>query len=68
MTLKFEWNYEDYLAVTNREDNEQSANRWAEVVELIDNKYYESVDEEIRSTINFVDSELLLTPLNEEEE
>ena len=59
MTLNFEWCYEDYLAVTNREDNKQSANRWAEVVELIENKYYESVNEEIRSAINFVDSEIL---------
>ena len=57
MTLKFEWNYEDYLAVTNREDNKQSVNRWAEVVELINGDY--TVDEKIRSAINFVDSEIL---------
>ena len=57
--LKFEWSYEDYLAVTNREDNEQSANRWAEVINKIDNKHYESVDEEIRFTIKYVDEELL---------
>jgi len=57
--LKFEWSYEDYLAVTNREDNEQSANRWAEVIDSIDNKHYQDADNEIRDTIHFVDRYIL---------
>ena len=54
--LNFTWTYDDYLAVTGREDNDDTAERWTEVVDLIDNKHYESVDAEIRSTIDFVDS------------
>ncbi len=53
--LRFDWNYDDYLAVTEREDNEQSSDRWAEVVDLIDNKHYESVNDAINATIRFVD-------------
>ncbi len=56
--LNFTWTYDDYLAVTGREDNDDTAERWTEVVDLIDNKHYESVDDEIRSTIDFVDSRL----------
>ena len=56
--LNFTWTYDDYLAVTEREDNDDTAERWTEVVDLIDNKHYESVDDEIRDTIHFVDSRL----------
>jgi hypothetical protein len=57
--LKFNWTYEDYLAVTEHEDNDDTAERWTEVVDLIDNKHYESVDEEIRDTIQYVDARIL---------
>jgi hypothetical protein len=57
--LTFTWTYEDYLAVTKREDNEATAERWVKVVDLIDNKHYESVNDEIRGTIDFVDKEIL---------
>lgn len=57
--LTFTWTYKDYLAITQREDNDDTAERWTEVVDLIDNEHYESVDAEIRSTIDFVDSQIL---------
>jgi len=57
--LNFTWTYDDYLAVTGREDNDDTAERWTEVVDLIDNKHYESVDDDIRDTIQFVDKEIL---------
>ena len=44
--LHFTWDYDDYLAVTEREDNDDTAERWVKVVALIDNKHYESVDDE----------------------
>jgi hypothetical protein len=58
-TLYFTWTYEDYLAVTERENNDDTAERWTEVVDLIDNKHYESVDDEIRNTIQYVDERIL---------
>jgi hypothetical protein len=57
--LKFTWTYEDYLAVTEHEDNDATAERWTEVVDLIDNKHYESVDADIRDTIQYVDARIL---------
>ena len=57
--LNFTWTYYDYLAVTERENNDDTEERWSKVVDLIDNKHYESVDDEIRSTIDFVDSQIL---------
>lgn len=54
--LNFTWTYEDYLEVTERENSGDTEERWSQVVDLIDNKHYESVDDEIRSTIDFVDS------------
>lgn len=57
--LNFTWNYDDYLSVTGREDNDDTAERWTEVVDLIDNKHYESVDDEIRDTIQYVDERIL---------
>ena len=56
--LHFTWTYEDYLAVTERENSDDTEERWVKVVALIDNKHYESVDDEIRDTIQFVDSRL----------
>ena len=56
--LNFTWTYEDYLAVTERENSDDTEERWSKVVDLIDNKHYESVDDEIRDTIHFVDSRL----------
>jgi hypothetical protein len=58
-TLYFTWTYEDYLAVTERENNDDTAERWTEVVDLIDNKHYESVDADIRDTIQYVDERIL---------
>ena len=54
--LNFTWTYYDYLAVTERENSDDTEERWSKVVDLIDNKHYESVDAEIRSTIDLVDS------------
>lgn len=54
--LHFTWTYDDYLAVTEREDNDDTAERWTEVVDLIDNKHYEQVNGEIRDTIAHVDN------------
>ena len=56
--LNFTWTYEDYLAVTERENSDDSEERWSKVVDLIDNKHYESVDDEIRNTIQYVDESL----------
>ena len=63
--LNFTWTYDDYLAVTGREDNDDTAERWTEVVDLIDNKHYESVDAEIRDTIQYVDERILKEDSNE---
>ena len=63
--LNFTWTYDDYLAVTEREDNDDTAERWTEVVDLIDNKHYESVDDEIRDTIQYVDERILKEDSNE---
>ena len=63
--LNFTWTYDDYLAVTEREDNDDTAERWTEVVDLIDNKHYESVDDEIRVTIHYVDERILKEDSNE---
>ncbi len=57
-TLNFEWDYEDYLAITEREDTKDNQARWLEVTALINNKHYESVDNEIRETIVWVDKEI----------
>ncbi len=58
-TLNFEWDYEDYLAVTEREDSLDMQERWLNIIELINNKHYESVDNEIRETIVWVDKEIM---------
>jgi len=57
--LRFTWTYNDYLVVTEREDNEDTAERWVEVVSLIDNKHYDGVHSEIVNTIMFIDKEIL---------
>ncbi len=57
--LTFTWTYEDYLAVTGRVSNDNSAERWSDIVDLVENKYDEQIDNEIRSTIDFVDSQIL---------
>ena len=57
--LQFNWNYDDYLSVTGRDDDEWTYRRWVKVVSLIDNKHYKQVEDEIRSTIDFVDTEIL---------
>ena len=49
---------EEDMGGHNPEDNDDTAERWVKVVALIDNKHYESVDDEIRDTIQFVDSRL----------
>ena len=64
--LHFTWDYDDYLAVTKREDNDDTAERWEKVVDLIDNKHYESVDAEIRSTIQYVDERILKEDSNDD--
>ena len=57
--LKFTWTYEDYLAVTEREDNADTHERWTEVVALIDNKHYDGIHSEMVNTIKFVDERIL---------
>ena len=52
--LKFEWIYDDYLAVTNQEDCLEAEALWEDVVNAIDNKHYESIDAEISETIVYV--------------
>ena len=64
--LHFTWDYDDYLAVTEREDNDDTAERWVKVVALIDNKHYESVDDEIRDTIHYVDERILKEDSNDD--
>jgi hypothetical protein len=63
--LNFTWTYYDYLAVTERENNDDTEERWSKVVDLIDNKHYESVDAEIRDTIQYVDERILKEDSNE---
>ncbi len=59
LELNFTWTYEDYLAVTERVNSDDTEERWSKVVDLIDNKHYESVDADIRDTIQYVDKEIL---------
>lgn len=53
------WVYDDYRAITGRDDTKQTQERWLEIIALINDKYYESIDNEIRETIVWVDSEIL---------
>ncbi len=57
--LTFTWTYEDYLAVTGRVNSDDAEERWSDIVDLVENKYDEQIDNEIRSTIDFVDSQIL---------
>jgi len=53
------WEYDDFRAVTGRDDTKQTQERWLEVIALINDKYYESIDNEIRETIVWIDSEII---------
>jgi len=53
------WDYDDYLEVSGRKDNDKTKTRWLEVIALINSKYYESIDNEIRETVNWIDNEIL---------
>jgi len=55
--LQFTWNYDDYRAITGREDNEDTVERWSEVVDIIDGAG-DNVDEEISATIMSVDKKI----------
>lgn len=59
LELKFTWTYDDYLAVTEQWHSEATLAKWVKTVELIDNKYYEGVDSEIKETIEFINDEIL---------
>ena len=56
--LTIEWCYDDYMAVTNREHSEDTAERWVKIIDLIEIKFYEDINEIIRNTIETVDEEL----------
>ena len=56
--LTIEWCYDDYLAVTNRIHSEDTAERWVKIIDLIEIKFYEDINEVIRNTIETVDEEL----------
>lgn len=56
--LQFTWTYDDYRAVTGRKDNDDTAERWTEVVDIIDGAG-DNVDEEISATIMSVDKGIL---------
>ena len=49
------WAYEDYLAITDRKDSPTTQKRWLDVIALINTKHYESIDNEIRETVQWVD-------------
>jgi len=57
--LEITWNYADYLAVTERKDNEKTKKRWLDVISLINNKYYEGINTEIHETILWIDDDIL---------
>ena len=57
--LNITWDYDDYLVVTEREDNADTHERWTEVVDLIDNKHYDGIHSEMVNTIKFVDETIL---------
>ena len=49
------WKYEDYLAITDRKDSPTTQKRGLAVIALINTKHYESIDNEIRETVQWVD-------------
>lgn len=53
------WEYDDYRAITGRDDTTTTQTRWSEIIALINNKYYESIDNEIKETITWIDKEIL---------
>ena len=53
------WEYDDYRAISGRDDTAKTRTRWLEIIALINDKYYESIDNEIRETITWIDSEIL---------
>jgi hypothetical protein len=53
------WEYDDYRAITGRDDTAKTRTRWLEIIALINDKHYESIDNEIRETITWIDSEIL---------
>jgi hypothetical protein len=53
------WEYDDYRAITSRDDTAKTRTRWLEIIALINDKHYESIDNEIRETITWIDSEIL---------
>ena len=56
--LTIEWCYDDFVSVTNREHSEESEERWLKIIELIEAKYYEDINEVIRNTIETLNEEL----------
>lgn len=59
LKLKFTWTYDDYLAVTEQWHSEDTLAKWVKTVELIDNKYYDDVNSEIRETIEYINNQVL---------
>ena len=52
------WTYEDYLDVTDREDNKLTRKRWLDVIAGVRVKFRKYIDDEVRDCIREVDSEL----------
>ena len=57
-TFKLEWNYSDYLSANDLYDNQINQDRWAEVLDLLESRHIERLDEEILWSIRDAHNEL----------
>jgi len=50
-SLKITYYYRDYLDMTGKRDNKDSLEQWFHIISLINTKHYDSINDEVESTV-----------------